>query len=191
MAYPNPIKTTGALSIGADVFEYFKGALLDNSIKYKNPEGWPYWINPDGVFQDDSFIQSRDFYYLQTGSVGNLSLPMNRDRLYKCFDYWSVSDNNTTGEFKKIGSTSLYTFSEPVSGWTVDQVNTWGKMKCVEFALFGNVGNGGSLTTNSLAKFNGMTMQSSVNTWTNYDMNYLRYGLIKFDSYGSCHPNTD
>lgn len=188
MAYPNPIKTTGALSIGADVFEYFKGAALD-TFPSRNPEGWPYYMITSLVI--DYFLTSIAFNLQDTGSATLLTLPIDRAKFYRCVDFWSGSPTPQYNLPFTTKPNGLYSYSEPISGWTVDNVNDWGKIKSVELALFGNVGNGGSLTSNTLSKFNGMTMQESVNTWTNYDMNYLRYGLIKFDSYGSCHPNTD
>ena len=188
MAYPNPIKTTGALSIGADVFEYFKGALSDSSIP-RNPEKWPYFMLSS--FAIDYFLNSLTFNFQDTGSATALTLPMNRGKFYRCIDFWS---GTATPQYNFPFTTKpngLYSYSEPISGWTVNNVNDWGKIKSVELALFGNVGNGGSLSSNTLSSFNGMSLTNSVSSWVNYDMNYLRYGLIKFDSYGSCHPDDD
>src|SRR5690606_25836968 len=124
----------------------------------------------------DSFVVSWTFEPDEAGN--DLHLPMNRAKFYRLIDFWSVDSNNVPNHFTKAGSVALYTFAEPVSGWTTRQVNDWGKMKSVELALFGNVGNGGSTTSNTLAAFNGQSFRSSVSNWTINDLNYLRYGLI-------------
>lgn len=187
MAYPNPITETGALSIGGDVFEYFKGALLDgNDRAGKNYETWPYFY--ESFLADDWFINS---IYMPLPN-----LPFNRGVFYDWIDYWTgpdtygdvIPDEGTINRFSSIGSTRLYTFPEVLTGWTEKNVTDWGKIKTLELGMFGSVGNGGSLTTASI--IGSGTVSSRIPFMTRYDMNYLRYGLTRFDSYGSCHPDS-
>lgn len=179
MAYPNPIKILGPLSQTNDMFEYFKGALLDsvNEPDGKNLELWPYFYDPSLV--DESFIYSQSF------PLPNL--PFNRQVFYNWIDYWTFDDGieGVINEFKTINGVKLYTFADPQSGWTIKAINDWGKIKTLELALFGNVANGGNLSSSSIigsGYFAGRIPYMSI-----CSMNYLRYALVRFEDYGICH----
>lgn len=187
MAYPNPIKTTGALSQTNDIFEYFKGALVDLS---NNPESWAYWTDD---FIWDYFIES--YFAPHSGNGNPIAFPMTRQQFYDWIDYWTITTSssdalvrNTGNMFRTIHGTKLYQFIEPEGNinWPVEAVNHWGKIKTLELAIFGNVGNGGDLSANSL--FTSGTVVSRVPEFKICSLSYLRYGLTRFDSYGSCHP---
>lgn len=180
MAYPNPIKVIGSLSQVDDMFEYFKGALLDNNNPNLNEyEKWPYYH--DFNLADDWFLWSS---YMPLPN-----LPFNRQKFYEWIDYWTDFNGtfqNTSYAFNTINGTKLYTFSEPQSNWPVKAVNDWGKIKSLELGMFGSVGNGGSLTTQS--SIGSGTVRSRIPHMTRCSLTYLRYGLTRFDTYGSCHP---
>lgn len=180
MAYPSPIKVIGPLSQIDDMFDYFKGALLDNEKERlgKNLELWPYFYDP--LFVDESFINSQ-FFPLP-------DLPFNRQKFYDWIDYWTFDESvaGVVNEFKTINGAKLYTFAEPQPGWTIRAVNDWGKIKSLELGIFGSVGNGGSLSSNSI--IGSGSFYSRIPYMTRCSLTYLRYGLVRFESYGACHP---
>lgn len=184
MAYPDAIKETGALSNTDDIFEYFKGALRDYTL---NPEQWPYSTLGVG----DYFIASNGF-----GGGGFIQVPMNRSTFYDWIDYWTITTstpdnvvNNSNFYFRTIHGGPLYIFNE-VQGntnWPVQAVKDWGKIKTLEKGIFGSVGNGGDLSATSI--IGSGAFQTRCQFMVQNELNYMRYGLSKFSSYGNCHPN--
>lgn len=198
MAYPETIKETGVLSQSNDVFDYFKGGLAD----LNNPEIWPLWNPSTGLFID-FFILS--WTYVNPANINSrISFPMTRQQFYNWIDFWTITTdsgnsrvNETMHMFRTIHGAKLYQFAD-VQGnenWTKEAVIHWGKIKTLELAIFGSVGNGGSLTTNSI--FTSGSVVSRVPEFTINSLNYLRYGLSRFENkesiasapYGTCHPN--
>lgn len=187
MAFPSPIKVIGELSMYSDVFEYFKGALYNTySPNYSlgNLERWPVWFR--NIQADISFIQSGTF------ETGGITFPMTRQRFYDWIDYWVRDDtyDDATDEgymycFKLINGQPLYTFAEPSTDWPVRALNDWGKIKSLELAIFGNVANGGSLSSNSI--FTSGHVHSRVPEFSICSLTYLRCALVRFADYG-CHP---
>ena len=122
---------------------------------------------------------------------------MTRQQFYNWIDSWTVTTSTTenyiytvTNYFRTVHGSKLYQFSD-VQGninFPVEAVIHWGKIKCLEMAIFGSVGNGASLTSTSL--FTSGTVRSQVPNFKVNDLNYLRYGLSRFNSYGSCHPES-
>lgn len=168
-----------------DVFEYFKGALLDDDESIgKNPEKWPYYY--DFNLMDERFTVSN--------SLTLPSLPFSRQVFYDWIDYWtdardyyeSPMQEGVVNMFHTIVGEKLYTFGSPVSGWPVRAVNDWGKIKSLELGLFGNVANGGSLSSQTIVGSG--TLRSRIPHMKHSNPDYLRFALIKFDSYGPCHP---
>lgn len=190
MAYPNQIKTTGALGLGTDVFEYFKGALVDNA--NANPEQWP--VYEEDFVGTDSLIDS--FYAPLNGNGNPITVPMTRAQFYSVIDYWTVTTSSSTAfvntvenYFRTIHGGKLYQFDE-VQGNTnfpVEAVTHWGKIKTLELGMFGSVGNNGDLTATSI--IGSGTLRSRVPFMSICALSYLRYGLCRFDNYGSCHPD--
>lgn len=185
MAYPNQIRLTGPLDHTLDVFEYFKGALLDDDESTgNNPEKWPYYY--------DFGLLNERFTISEGVSLPNL--PFSRQVFYDWIDYWtdapdyyeSPIQEGVVNGFHTISGSKLYTFESPQSGWPIQAVNDWGKIKSLELGLFGNVANGGSLSSQTIVGSG--TLRSRIPHMKYSDPNYLRYGLIKFESYGSCHP---
>lgn len=114
MAYPNPITTTGALTM-TEVFGYFKGAmqaLLNGSEQTEFTED--RWI--DGFATD----------------FGGGNYPITRNQ------FNTIISNNFTD------SSDLLNASEPASGWPVAKVIDWGRIQTIKLAVFGSVSGSGS-----------------------------------------------
>lgn len=84
--------------------------------------------------------------------------------------------------FATFNGEYLYSYNEPNSGWSVRLCNDWGKLKIIEQALFGDTTSSGG---NSMASVNGTKFLESIPKWTSASMSYLRYGLCRFDNYGT------
>ena len=202
MAYPDSIKKTGPLSLQDDIFNYFKGGLLNSNSTSVNRERWP--IMPSYTIPGTNPpIEVAGKYFL-TGSFGtSLTFPCTRGDFYDYIDSFTITTASTDGTvnfsqyfFRTIHGGKLYQFSD-VQGnanWPEEAVTNWGKIKTLELALFGSVGNGGSLTTSSVVGSGSFT--SRVSEMKICSLNYLRYGLCRFRThgdfiappYGSCHP---
>lgn len=78
----------------------------------------------------------------------------------------------------------LLTATEPVSGWPVDKVNDWAKVQSIALALFGS--RTGSTSDSSFSYLTGS--RSNTAGWKVYEMNLLRFALVRFEDYGSCYP---
>lgn len=195
MAFPNNIKTSGSLSMNNDLFEYFKGGLMETApniiISWYGKENWPIRI---------ASLNGRQFFInsmISSGINENTLLPITRGQLYNYFDNFIAYPNISESEMHFFATTvnfeKLYTFpSIPNTSWTTKMVNDWAKLKCIELALFGDVGNGFNLTDNTLPDFNGMSLKNSVSNWKKSSLAYLRLALINFSSYtpydGTTYP---
>lgn len=106
------------------------------------------------------------------------TFPFNRGAFYSWVD---------NGYGKDPSNVSYYTYATPGTGWDNRDVSHWGTIKSFEFALFGNVSNGGNTSSNTLSKYvSGDTNTMGVAKWTHHDMVYMRYAFRRFDSYGEC-----
>lgn len=109
MAYPNPIKTTGALSTGGDIFEYFKGAtqaLLTNQVQAEYISV-PWTSDFRSIFGGDDYPITRNTF--------NIIIQAN----------FSDTDDLLFAE-------------EPESGWVMEKVNDWAKVQSIMLAVFGS-----------------------------------------------------
>lgn len=211
MAYPSNIKSTGALSQVSDLLEYFVGAL--NHV--------PTW---DSVNKDlnDSNENNPVRVVISNGAISRFlasrgndgpaiqALPITRSYLYEIFDSWiskiELEIDPTFFVDNYFATTeegfSLYNFEYPQADWNNKMVTDWGKMKVIEYALFGNCGSdpgkvtisagipyAGGLTDNTLPEFNGKTILASSLDWKKTKLSYLRCGLSQFTDYGTYSNN--
>lgn len=216
MAYPNNIKSSGSLSQVNDLLEYFTGALREV----------PSWspVTQDELITDPELNPARANKIPQTvhffmnnkgnGSLTINSLPITREYLYEVFDTWVYQEsleNNANIVISNYLSChpsgmSLYHYHSPQSDWTVKMVNDWGKMKVIEYALFGNCGSdperayfddtygityAGGLSDTTLPEFNGQTILASSVNWKKTKLSYLRCALIQFEDYGDYSNNEE
>lgn len=175
MAYPDKIKETGPLP-GSEAFEFFLGAIMDTTY---NPEMWPWYEGePSGPLGIE-----HSFFNGQGAVVG--PLPWSRSTFYGYIGSWTFTSgtNNENAHFwfKTIDGSPLYNYSSPQSGWPVSAVNDWAKIKSIELALFGSIGNGGNLS--DMTDVGSGTLMSRIPTLKRYDLGYLRYALVRFPNY--------
>ncbi|AOM75990.1 hypothetical protein [Pedobacter steynii] len=116
-------------------------------------------------------------FYITTGRYFP-AFPFNRGTFYAWLESkWSSTQYAST----------IYSQPQPVSGWSISQVNRWGKYKSFELALFGNVANGVDDAAVTLSKFNNNDQgRYGINAWSNNSLTYLRYAFMQFETYGSC-----
>lgn len=215
MAYPSNIKSSGSLSQVNDLLEYFTGAFRDlpewsssiNDQLSVNGEKNPCWGNL--INQNIVSIGTSDRY-----GVLVPKLPITRQKLYDVFDSWVFigdEDEELLYVYINLFSThpsgmSLYHYPSPQSDWTVKMVNDWGKMKVIEYALFGNCGSdperayfddtygityAGGLSDTTLPEFNSKTIHTSSIDWKKTKLSYLRCALIQFEDYGDYSDNEE
>lgn len=152
MAYPSPIKTSGALSTGGDIFEYFKGATQAflNEI-------------PQSEYTDEYWGAVRTWMKSQ-------SYPVSRSA------FNTIINNNFPDSADLLSSNE-----PPSSGWSIYKVYDWAKVQSFIRAIFGE---SGATTSSGLSGSMG-----NVSGWSRYDLVLLRFGLVRFDNYGSCYPD--
>lgn len=189
MAYPDSIKLTGALSLQDDVFEYFKGAFYNGGnplMSNTNNHFLEKW--PVAVIFSDTYGTIWDNY--------PISFPMTRTQFRNWIKSFTVTTdtsnaafNNMTNHFKTIYGGWLFNFSEPGSGWPIKAVSDWGKIKSMELAIFGSAKTEGEGGGSDTSLFTSGILQNSILNWEVCSLNYLRYALGRFNSYGTCHPD--
>lgn len=186
-AYPDPLPTTGPLSL-SDALEYFIEAMLDSG--GWNAESWPRFAGND-FFAPSSFADG-----FSRPTTPDISFPATREKFYEVIDSWTEggfyveenSNNLYSDYFGRIGGAPLYTFATFGSNWPVKAVNDWAKIKCIELGLFGSVGNGSNLTDTSIVGSG--TWRTAVGNIKIGDLQYLRYALTKFDTYGTTNDDS-
>jgi hypothetical protein len=172
-SYPNPLPTTGSLEL-SNVLDYFKGALLESTdfssrrVDY-NPEYWPFNDNDRGFLDEAP------------------NFPMSRGDFYDWIDYYT-NDATITYAFGTIGGQKLYEIPNKAAGWPIRAVNDWARIKLLELMFFGDFGNGSDLS--KISDVGSGTVWEVVPNCTRANMYLLRYGLLKFDTYGECHDDT-
>lgn len=214
MAYPNNIGTENNNQVN-DFLEYFVGALHHPPSWNSTTDALIYSAedNPIRGFPPSGIIYRFLIYMGNTGYSTN-PLPITRGYLYEIFDSWIHDldlENNPDLIVENYFSTteyglSLYNFESPEPNWSKKMVIDWGKMKVIEYALFGNCGSdpdkrivddsmgvtvyAGGLSDTTLPEFNGQTILASALNWKKTKLSYLRCGLAQFDNYGIYSNNS-